>query len=52
MISKNLGLSEVVAAQKLEKWRQSKKLSLDRLQKTLQANPDQWSQGDVKLLDW
>lgn len=52
LISKNLDLCEVAAARKLENWRRSEDISLDRLQKTLQANPHQWGQGDVKLSDW
>jgi len=52
MASKNLYLPEVLVAQKVENWRRSRKMSLDKLQKTLQANPNQWSDGDVELLDW
>jgi hypothetical protein len=52
MISKNLELPEALVAQKMESWRQSRKMSLDKLQKTLQANPNQWTEGDVELLAW
>ena len=51
-ISKNLGLPEASVAEKMENWRRSKKISLDKLQKTLQQNPNQWSEGDVELLRW
>jgi hypothetical protein len=42
-VSRNLKLWEVVVAHKMENWRQStgKGMTLDKLQKTLQANPSQ-----------
>ena len=52
MISKNLNLPEALIAQKMEAWRQSKKWTLDKFQKTLQANLNQWGEEDMKLLDW
>jgi hypothetical protein len=44
-----LSLSEVLVADKIENWRQSKKMTLDKLQKTLQAIPNQWGEGDIEL---
>lgn len=52
MVSRNLNLSEVLVAHKMENWRQSKGMTLDKLQKTLQANPYQWGEGDAELLFW
>jgi hypothetical protein len=51
-ISKNLNLPEASVAEKMEGWRQQKKMSLDKLQKTLRENPNQWGEGDMELLRW
>jgi hypothetical protein len=52
LVFQKLSLSEVLVAHKMENWRQSKAMTLDKLQKTLQANPRQWGEGDVELLLW
>jgi len=51
-ISKNLNIPEAVVAQKMESWRRYKNWSLNKLQKTLQINSNQWGEGDVELLNW
>jgi hypothetical protein len=50
--STNLNLSEISIARKIERWRCSEKMSLDKLQKTLQTAPNQWGEGDIELFNW
>ena len=50
IVSQRLGITEREAARKMELWRRQKNWSLDKLQKQLRKDPEQWGLNDQDLL--